>query len=105
MRLHGNVTKRLNETREECRRLEENLRTLDEQISYQRSVADDAVTRATVDESGLASQERRAAEEDLRRTEREREETRQRLADLHAEQDRLLERLAEKSRSGEDKRR
>lgn len=101
MRLHGNVTKRLKETREECRRLEESLRMLDEQIAYQSGVADEAATRATVAETPLADQERRSAEEDLRRTQRERDETRQRLAALHAEQDKLLDRLVEQSRDRE----
>ena len=85
--------KRLAEVRDEVRRLRETLRVLEEQVAYQQGVADDAGTRAAVAGTPLADRERRAAQEDLRRVRRQRDETGARIAELTAEQDSLLDRL------------
>lgn len=94
MRRNGNVEKRLAQARDEVHRLRESLRVLDEQVAYQQSLADDAITRATVAGTPLADRERRETSEDLRRVQRQREETAERIATLTAEQDDLLDRLA-----------
>jgi flagellar biosynthesis chaperone FliJ len=70
---------------------------LGEQLAHARDVADDAYTRALVASTPLADRERREATEDLRRTQRMYDETAQRLQELRAEQDRLLERLEPRS--------
>jgi DNA-binding ferritin-like protein len=71
------------------------LKVLDEQVAYAREVADEAATRAVVSGNPLADRERRAAEDDLRRIRRERDERAQRLAALLAQQDALLDELAD----------
>ncbi|MEX2619470.1 MAG: hypothetical protein WD250_04550 [Egibacteraceae bacterium] len=93
MRLHGSVEKRLAEARDEARRLRETLRVLDEQVAYQKDVADDAATRATVAGTPLADRERRTTAEDLRRLQRQRDETAALIEELTAEQDALLDRM------------
>lgn len=93
MRLRGNLHQRLGDVRAEVMRARETLRILDEQVAFQEGVADDAVTRAVVAGTPLADRERREASDDLRRLRRQRDETRERVAALVAEQDELLERL------------
>lgn len=97
MRLRKNPHRRLSELRHETERLRERLAVLDEQLAFQRGVADEAVTDAVVADTPLADREQRAANEDARRTRRERQETAERLEKLTAEQDELLERLAERT--------
>ena len=98
--LRGNLTKRLEEIREELTREREALRILDEQVAFQQSVADDAQTNAVVEESPLANRERREADGDLQRLRRQHGEHRQRVAELTAEQDRLLEEMFEQTGGG-----
>ena len=93
MRLHQNLQRRLTDVRAEVTRQREALRILDEQIAYQADIAADAETRALVAGTHLADRERRATAEDLRRTQRQRDEIAARVAELLAEQDELLERL------------
>ena len=95
--LRGNLTKRLEEIREELAREREAVRILDEQVAFQQDVADDAQTHAVVDESPLANRERREATGDLERLRRQHGEHRQRIAALTAEQDRLLEEMFEQA--------
>jgi uncharacterized protein Yka (UPF0111/DUF47 family) len=95
MRLRGNVHKRLAEVRAEVQRLRELVRVLDEQVAHAEEVADEASTRAVVSSTPLADRERRSASDDLRRVRRERDERRERITELLAEQDRLLDRLAD----------
>ena len=66
---------------------------LDEQVAYVAAIADDARVRASVAETPLADREREQAEDDLRRASAQRDEVAQRLEDIRAEQDRLLERM------------
>lgn len=94
MPLRGTVHKRLADVRDEVRRLRETLHVLDEQVAHARDVADDATTRALVASTPLADRQRREAAEELRRTQRMRDDVAQRLQDLRAEQDQLLDRLA-----------
>ena len=93
MRVHANLRKRLGDVRDEMARLRDQLSVLDEQIAHQQGVADEAATRAVVSSTPLADRERRIAEDDLRRTQRQREETGTRLAELNEESDALLDRL------------
>lgn len=97
MRLHQNLQRRLTDVRAEITRQREALRILDEQIAYQADVAADAETRALVAGTPLADRERRAAADDLRRVQRQRDEIAARVAELVSEQDDLLERLLRRS--------
>lgn len=99
MRLHSKPQQRLTEVRAEVTALREGLRVLDEQLAYQRGVADDAGVDAVV-QGPLAERERRRADDDVRRTRRERDDTAERIAALTAEQDALLERLLDDAASG-----
>jgi flagellar biosynthesis chaperone FliJ len=93
--LRKDPRRRLSELRKETDRLRERLAVLDEQLAYQQGVADDAEADAAVKGTPLAEREERAAKEDARRTRRERDEIARRLEKLAAEQDELLEGLAE----------
>ena len=91
--LRGNLTKRLEEIRDELARSREALRIADEQVAFQQGVTDDAKTSALVEESPLAQREHREADSDLQRLRRERDELRTSIAALTAEQDELLEQM------------
>lgn len=71
---------------------------LDEQLAFQRDVADDARIRSLVAETPLADREARIARDDLARMERVREDAARRLDSLLAERDALLDRLAAEPR-------
>jgi seryl-tRNA synthetase len=93
VRLHGNLEKRLAQVRDEVRHLREALAVLDEHVAFQEAVADEATSRAVVAQTPLADRERHEALRDLERLRRQRRETAERIAELTAEQDDLLERL------------
>jgi phage I-like protein len=93
--LRGNLQKRLEDVRTEILRAREAARILDEQVAYQQGVADEAETAAVVAETPLAHREQREADGDLRRLRTQRDELRERIAALTAEQDDLLDRLLE----------
>lgn len=95
MRRYGNLQRRLTEARDELARLRESLRILDEQVAFQRDVADEAETRAVVSQTPLADREAREAQGDLQRLLRQRGELAQAVAELSREQDELLDRLFE----------
>ena len=95
--LRGNLQKRMEDARAELLRAREALRVLDEQVAFQQGVADDAETAAVVAETPLAHRERREADGDLQRLRTQRDELRERIAALVAEQDELLDRLLEQS--------
>ena len=97
--LRANVQKRLEDARQEIIRAREALRILEEQVAFQQGVADDAETTAVVAETPLAHRERREADGDLQRLRTQRDELRERIALLVAEQDELLERLLEQGTS------
>ena len=69
------------------------LRILEEQVTFQQEVAEDARIRSLVSETPLADREAREAADDLRRLIRSRDEALERVAALRAEQDSLLERM------------
>lgn len=93
--LRGNLEKRLSDARQELVRAREALQIIDEQVAFQQGVASDAETTAVVAETPLAHRERREADGDLQRLERQRVELRERIAALTVEQDDLLDRLLE----------
>jgi hypothetical protein len=74
-------------------RAREELRILEEQVLFQSDVVEDAKTRMLVAETPLADREYRIARDDLRRMELERGKVRTLIAELQAEQDRLLDRM------------
>lgn len=96
MRWRKDPRRRLAALRDDAERLRQRLAVLDEQLAYQRGVADEAAARAVGSEAPLAAREQRAADEDVRRTRRERQEVAERLQNVTAEQDELLERLAQR---------
>ena len=69
------------------------LRILEEQVTFQQEVSEEARIRALVSETPLADREAREAADDLARLVRSRDDVLRRLADLRAEQDTLLERM------------
>ena len=93
--LRGTLEKRLSDARQELVRAREALRIVDEQVAFQQGIADDAETAAVVAETPLAHRERRDADGDLQRLERQRRELREQVAALITEQDELLDRLLE----------
>jgi hypothetical protein len=88
-----NITTRLSALSGEIAEEQTQLRILDEQVTFQQEVAEEARIRALVAETPLADRESREAADDLRRLTRSREESLDRLAALRAEQDALLERM------------
>jgi len=69
------------------------LRILEEQVIFQQEVAEEARIRALVSETPLADREAREAGDDLNRLVRSRDDVLQRVSELRAEQDSLLERM------------
>jgi hypothetical protein len=76
-------------------RAREDLRIVEEQIVFQADVLEEAKTRMLVAETPLADRDYRIARDDLRRMERERTRVEASIAELVAEQDRLLDRMLE----------
>jgi len=70
----------------------------DEQLAHFTDDADDARLRALVSETPLADSERRAAERHSDAMGRHRDELVARISRIEAEQDELLDRLAERRR-------
>lgn len=93
MRVQGSTQQRLSALAAQLKRLRESLAVLDEQVAYLEEQAEEASTRAVVASTPLADRVHRDAVEDLRRTRRERDRAAAEIAELLAEQDRLLERL------------
>jgi hypothetical protein len=87
------ITDRLSALSAEIAEEQTQLRIIEEQVTFQQEVAEEARIRALVSETPLADREARVAADDLARMVRSRDEALQRLADLRAEQDRLLERM------------
>jgi hypothetical protein len=85
-----NLDRRLTAITAEVSALRAEVAVLAEQVSFQRSVAEETEVRALVAETPLADREARVAAEDLRRIERVAAEAQNRLATLLEEQDRLL---------------
>lgn len=69
------------------------LRIAEEQILFQMDVVEEAKTRALVAETPLADREYQQARGDYERMVRHRDAVQDRIAELKAEQDRLLDRM------------
>jgi hypothetical protein len=87
------LTDRLSALSTEIAEEQTQLRIIEEQLTFQRDVAEEARIRALVSETPLADREAREAADDLRRLIRSREDAQARLDELRAEQDSLLERM------------
>ena len=72
---------------------QEELRIAEEQLVYQADVAEEAKTRALVSETPLADREYQEAKADHERMVRIRDAARREVADLKAEQDKVLDRM------------
>jgi hypothetical protein len=92
------LTDRLSALSDEIAEEQTQLRIIDEQVTFQQDVAEEARIRALVSETPLADREAREAADDLRRLVRSREEAQMRLDELRAEQDSLLERMMDEVR-------
>lgn len=86
-----NISERLTALSEEIAEEQTQLRILDEQVTFQQDVSEEARIRALVSETPLADREAREAADDLRRLIRSRDDASARVAELRAEQDSLLE--------------
>lgn len=69
----------------------DDLRIVEEQILFQMDVVEETKTRSVVAETPLADREHQIANDDYQRMQRERERVISEIADLKAEQDRLLD--------------
>lgn len=87
------LTDRLSALSDEIAEERTQLRIIEEQVTFQQDVAEEARIRSLVSETPLADREAREAADDLRRLIRSREEAQVRLEELRAEQDSLLERM------------
>ena len=74
-------------------RAREDLRIVEEQISFQLEVVEDAKTRMLVSETPLADRDFRIARDDLGRMYKEKERLTAEIARLVVEQDRVLDRM------------
>jgi hypothetical protein len=74
-------------------RAREDLRIVEEQISFQVEVVEDAKTRMLVSETPLADRDFRIARDDLGRMQKEKERLTAEIARLVVEQDRVLDRM------------
>lgn len=95
--LRGNPSKRLEDIRPELQRAREGLRILEEQVSFQQQVTAEAETAAVVAETPLAHREYREADGDLQRLQRQRDDVREHVTALLAEQDELLDRMLDQA--------
>jgi hypothetical protein len=82
----ADIGEQLNKARDE-------LRIVEEQLLFQMDVVEEAKTRALVAETPLADREHQEAARDLERIRRSRDEATAKIAELHAEQDRLLDKM------------
>lgn len=83
----------LAEIGERLTKAQEELRIAEEQLVYQADVAEEAKTRALVAETPLADREHQEAKADHERMVRIRDAARREVADLKAEQDKILDRM------------
>lgn len=87
------IEKSLAQLRERLTRLQDDLRIVEEQVMFQMDVVEDAETRMLLSETPLADREFRIARDDLQRLLRQRDEISSAIAEMRAEQDRLLDRM------------
>ena len=87
------IQQSLSEIGEQLNKAREELRIVEEQLLFQMDVVEETKTRALVAETPLADREHQEAMRDLDRIRRSRDEVTARIAELHAEQDRLLDKM------------
>jgi hypothetical protein len=87
------IQKSLNELGDRLTRARDELRIVDEQLVYQNDVVDEAETRMLVSETPVADRAFRAARDDKKKLEAQRERALREIDDLRREQDRLLDRM------------
>ncbi len=74
-------------------RARDDLHIIEEQLLFQMDVLEQAKTRMLVSETPLSERDHREARDDLQRLVRQREQALATIAELHDEQDRLLDRM------------
>jgi hypothetical protein len=87
------IKRTLEQVGERLIKAREDLRIIEEQILFQMDVVQEAQTRAVVSETPLADREHEEARRDYERMQRQRKEAEAEIAELQAEQDRLLDRM------------
>lgn len=87
------VERRLRRVGDQLRAYRDDLRVTEEQLRQLSDEADDARLRALVSETPLAEKEHRRASRHVERLRAHREKVLQRIHDLEAQQDELLDRL------------
>ncbi len=87
------IERSLSELGDRLSRARADLRIVEEQLVFQTDVLEDAKTRMLVSETPLADRAFRVARDDYDRMRRERERVAAEVAELLAEQDRLLDRM------------
>ncbi|MEA2476975.1 MAG: hypothetical protein QOF16_679 [Actinomycetota bacterium] len=87
------IAKSLADLNQKIAQAQAELRIVEEQLLFQMDVVEDTKTRALVAETPLADREYRVARDDYARLETQRDEGLRAIADLKAEQDRLLDRM------------
>jgi hypothetical protein len=93
------VERRLRAVARRLAALREELAVADEQLTHFADLADDSRIRAMVSETPLADEDHRQAERTSSAMARHRQELVDAIARLEAEQDALLDQLAERRRS------
>ncbi|SRR6266568_8022040 len=89
------IQEQLDELAGRLAKAQQELQVAREQVAFQTGVADDAQVRMVVSGTPLADREYREARDDLERLRRHEGKTRELIAELNEERDRLLERLLE----------
>lgn len=87
------MERRLRRVGDQLRALRDDLRVTEEQLRQLSDEADDARLRALVSETPLAEKEHRRAARHVEKLRAHREKVIQRIRDLEAQQDALLDRL------------
>lgn len=85
------VQKSLAQLGDKIAKARNDLRIIEEQILFQMDVVEETKTRMVVAETPLAEREHQIANEDYHRMQKERDRVIAEIADLKAEQDRLLD--------------
>lgn len=96
------IQSQLDEISVRLARATQELQVAREQVAFQTEVSDDAQVRMVVSGTPLADREYREARDDLERLRRHEERTRELIAELTGERDRLLDRLLESIDSPDD---
>jgi hypothetical protein len=87
------ISKNLSDLGDDLTRAREELRIVAEQLAFQDDVLEEAKTRMLVAENPVADREFRIARDDHQRLRRYRDRVEAEIAELRAEQDRLLDRM------------